>query len=129
MEAAAESAKASQVRTWSAYTPGRNREAIPMSPAGRPSPHRGRRGLEAGRAGGSGQGLVVVQPSQGQVEKALGSRRLRPALQVTDGRDDTTGLARSAGKGVSRSSAVEAGMRWRAWEKEGACSLAASHAA
>ena len=72
----------------------------------------GGQGWVASRAvGTSGQ-----QPTQEQGDLPLGRGRLREALQVMEGREETTGLARSQGKGVSRSSEREAGTVWRAWE-------------
>ena len=50
------------------------------------------------------------QPTQEQGERPLGRRRLLLALQVTEGREEITGLARSQGKGVSRSSGRDAGI-------------------
>ena len=68
-------------------------------------------GSQGGQAweGAGGAGSVGQHPTQEQGDRPLGRGRLLLALHFTVGREDTTGLAKSHGKGVSRSSRREAG--------------------
>ena len=125
MAAAAASASANQVRTCSAYTPGKKSSATATDAPG------------CGRGDGAGgaqhrpgsHSPCAQQPTCAHAHRVWGSGRRLLAAQADLGRRDVTGEAKSPGNGSARSSSSEAAIRWSGCAKLSGRLRAASQAA